>query len=195
VVPEIVKLEIESEISGFEITTLERLLTSFDNIEIEAANKRNVFLENKARNFNPYNDDEGCIEEDAFFEEFNRISIEQELKQEFLNSTATWLFHLFERQKKRVLGSDKTSILKGQLADDGYVLDTCADWLVLNKELRFAANAIKHGPESNAAKGLSTNYPNLIDNSNVRLSKDDIVRYINALKSFWKKALHEKVIL
>lgn len=190
-----VKLEIKNEINGFEKTTLERLLSSFDNIEIEAANKRKVFLDNKARNFNPDTDDDGCIEEDAFFEELNHISIEQELKQEFLNSTAIWLFHLFERQKKRVLGSDKTDTLKEQLAVDSYDLDTCSDWLVLNKELRLAANAIKHGSESNAAKDLSTKFPNLIDNENVKLSKTDIIRYINSLKAFWEKALRGKVVL
>ncbi|WP_318414119.1 hypothetical protein [Photobacterium leiognathi] len=193
--PERVKLEIESEINGFERTTLKRLLRSFDQIETEAANKRKDFLENKFRNFNPDTDDEGCIEDNAFFEELNHISVEQELKQEFLNSSATWLFHLFERQKKRVLGSDKTDILKQQFTADGYDLDTCTDWLVLNKELRLVANSIKHGSESTAAKDLSAKYPNLIDNANVRLSETDIVRYIDALKAFWEKALHGKVVL
>ncbi|TMO88111.1 hypothetical protein [Pseudoalteromonas ruthenica] len=193
--PERVKLEIEDEINGFKKTTLERLLNSFDNIEIEAANERTVFLENKARKFNPDSNDEGSVEEDAFFAELNYISIEQELRQEFLNSTAIWLFHLFERQKKRVFDSDKTDVLKELLVRDGYDLDSCTDWLVLNKELRLAANAIKHGTDSKAFKDLKTKFPELIDNANVKLSKIDIVRYIDALKAFWDKALCGKIAL
>lgn len=193
--PEIVKLEIEDEINGFERTTLERLFNSFDSIEEEAADNRKSFLDTKARSFNPDTDDEACIEEDAYFKEINHIFIEQELKQEFLNSIATWLFHLFERQKKRVLGSDKTDILKPQLAADGYCLDSCQDWITLNKELRFVANAIKHGHESDAGKTLRVKYPSLIDNNLIKLSKLDIERYIKALRVFWEKALDGKVVL
>lgn len=193
--PEIVKLEIEDEINGFERTTLERLLKSFDDIESVAAEKRIAFFDSKARSFNPDIDDEGCIEEDAYFKEISHIFIEQDLKQEFLNSAATWLFHLFERQKKRVLGSDKTDILKSKLATDGYSLDSCQDWKVLNMELRLAANAIKHGHESDAAKTLLVKYPSLIDSDRVKLSKPDIERYIRALRVFWEKALDGKVVL
>ncbi|AVQ86487.1 hypothetical protein C7R88_03655 [Plesiomonas shigelloides] len=193
--PEIVKIKVEDEINGFETTTLERLFNSFDSIESEAAAKRKAFIDSKARNFNPDIDDEGCIQEDAYFEELNYIFIEQNLKQEFLNSTATWLFHLFERQKKRVLGSDKTDILKPKLAADGYVLDSCHNWSVLNKELRMAANAIKHGQKSDAARKLSADYPDLVDRDGVKLSKHDIERYINALRMFWEKALNGKVVI
>lgn len=193
--PEIIKLEIEDEIDGFERTTLERIFNSFDSIEQESTYIRKSFLESRAKNLNPDADDEGCIEEDAYFEEINHVFIEQNLKQEFLNSTATWLFHLFERQKKRVLGSDKTDILKPKLAADGYSLDTCRDWLNLNKELRLAANAVKHGPESNSAKDLAKKFPQLVSNGNVKIEKSDIERFIVSLKVFWGKALNGKVVL
>src|SRR5690606_31150874 len=193
--PEIVKLKLEDEINGFERTILERLFYSFDSIEKEAIYKRKAYFESKAKNFKPDTDEEACIEEDAYFEEINHICIEQKLKQEFLNSTATWLFHLFERQKKRVLGSDKTDILKPKLAADGYSLDTCQDWLNLNNELRLAANAIKHGPESKAAKDLTIKFPKLVNGSNVQIEKSDIERYMSSLKIFWEKALNGKVVL
>ena len=96
----IVKLDIEHEIDGFERTTLTRLLNSFEDIELEANEIRRKFLEKRAKYFNPDIDDEADIEEEAYFNEINYLSIEQELRQEFLNSTATWLFHLFEKQKK-----------------------------------------------------------------------------------------------
>ncbi|MGO2213394.1 hypothetical protein ACTXJ2_12750 [Psychrobacter alimentarius] len=193
--PEIVKLNIEHEIDGFERTTLTRLLNSFGDIELEATEKRRKFLEKKSKSFNPDIDDEASIEEDAYFEEVNHFSIEKELRQEFLNSTATWLFHLFEKQKNRVLGSDKSSILKPQLAKDNYDLSTCPNWAILNKELRLAANVIKHGFDGQSGKNLKLNFPHLIVNGDVVLSETDIRRYITALRCFWEKVLENKVIL
>jgi hypothetical protein len=192
---EIIKLEIENEINGFERTTLDRLLEGFDNIESEAAEKRRSFLDRKARSFDPDFDDEACIEESGFLEELHHISIEEALKQEFINSVATWLFHLFEKQKKRVFGSDQTDFIKPKLAQNGYKLDSSSEWSILNKELRNAANAIKHGSESDAAKELFKKYPNLFEKNCVILSKSDVERYISALRKFWNKVFNGQVIL
>ncbi len=189
-----VKLEIEEEISGFERTIFGRLFGCFDSIEQEAIRKRRDLLDSKSRNFDPDIDDEACIEEDAYFEEINHLLSEHHLKQEFLNSTATWLFHLFERQKKRVLGSDKTDILKPTLDADGYSIESCQDWQVLNKELRLAANTVKHGPESDMAKKLSVDFPRLANGGNVKIEKSDIERYIGSLRVFWEKVLDGKVV-
>ena len=189
--PEIVKLNIEHEIDGFERTTLTRLLNSFEDIKLEATEKRRKFLEKKSKSLDPDIDDVGMIEEDAYFEEVNHFLIEQELKQEFLNSTAVWLFHLFERQKIRAFGSADTDILKPLLAQDNYVLDSCSDWKVLNKELRYVANVIKHGFEGDSGLNLNKYSPNLIVNESVVLTKTDIQRYIKALRNFWTKALED----
>lgn len=187
--PKIIGLVIEQEIDGFERTTLKRLLSSFNDIESEAAERRRVFLKEKAKSFNPDIDDEGLIEEEAYFKEVNHFLIEQELKQDFLNSTGVWLFHLFERQKKRTFESDQTKILKSMLAKKNYNIDACPNWSVLNKELRNAANAIKHGSGSGAAKQLYLISPKLFINGNIILSAADIQRYIDALRAFWIKAL------
>lgn len=187
--PKIVKLGIEHEIDGFERTTLTRLLNSFADIELEANEIRRKFLEKRAKHFNPDIDDEADIEEEAYFNEVNYLSIEQELRQEFLNSTATWLFHLFEKQKKRVLGSDKSPILEQLLAKNNYIISSCSDWAILNQELRHAANAIKHGLDGSSGKKLKQDFPHLISNGKVILSEINIRHYIAALRCFWKKAL------
>ena len=189
--PEIIKINIEQEIDGFERTTLTRLLNSFESIELEAIEKRKLFLEKKSKSLDPDIDDVGMIEEDAYFEEVNHFLIEQELKQEFLNSTAVWLFHLFERQKIRAFGSADTDILKPLLAQDNYDLDSCSDWKVLNKELRYVANVIKHGFEGDSGLNLNKYSPNLIVNESVVLTKTNIQRYIKALRNFWTKALED----
>ena len=187
--PEIIKINIEQEIDGFERTTLTRLLSSFESIESEAIEKRKLFLEKKSKSFDPDIDDVGMIEEDAYFEEVNHFLIEQELKQEFLNSTAVWLFHLFERQKIRAFRSADTDILKPLLAKDNYKLDSCSDWKLLNKELRTVANVIKHGFDGKSGRNLNQYFSNLIVNESVVLNKSDIQRYIKALRGFWTKVL------
>jgi hypothetical protein len=195
VYPERVKLDIQYEIDGFEKTTLTRLLSSFDTIDVEASAKRQEFLEAKSISFDPERDDEVCIEENGFFEELNHVVIEEALKQEFLNSTVTWLFHLFERQRIRVYGTHLTNPLKIKLRENNYDLDTCQDWRVLNKELRYAANAIKHGSKSDAMNDLIKHYPNLIHSDKVVITKNDVERFLSALRVFWSKALHNQVVL
>lgn len=192
---EITKIIIDNEINSFERMALQRILSSFDSIESEALEKRKLYLETKSKNFDPERDDEGCIEENGYFEELNHVLIESALMQEYLNSVATWLFHLFERQKKRVFYSDKTDLLKLKLAEIGYHLDSCTDWNTLNKELRLSANAIKHGSESDAAKELQKHSPKLFSNGCVILLQEDIERYLAALRDFWSKALYKQVIL
>lgn len=190
-----VKLDIEYDINGFERTILERLLSSFETIEAEAKEKRQKFLEYTSKNFNPEHDDEGRIEEDGYFEEVNQIHIEESLKQEFLNSTVSWLFHLFEKQKIKVFGTHLTDALKSKLLYNNYDLNTCPNWRILNKEIRFAANAIKHGVQSQAMSGLIQNYPSLVENNVVVISRSEIIRYLSALRCFWEKALQNQVVL
>ncbi len=193
--PERVKIEIEDEINGFERTTINRLLNCFDNIESEAAEKRKCFLDSKSQCFNPDRDDQACIEEDGYFIELNQVFIETALKQEYINSIATWMFHLFERQKKRFFGSDETDIIKPILDQCDYDIDSCPHWKTLNKELRYSANGVKHGLESGAAIKLLSIYPCLFENGCIVLKKNDIERYLAALRYFWDKTLHGRVVL
>ena len=192
---EIVKLEITDEIDGFERTTLNRLLPSFETINVEAIEKRQKYLKRRSEIFDPDRDDEACIAEDGFFEELNHVHIENELKQELLNSTSTWLFHLLERQKIRVFGTHKSDDLKPKLLQQNYDISSCDNWVILNKELRLVANSIKHGNESNAMKDLLKKYPNLVKDNRVVISKADLERYILALRLFWSKALDGQVAL
>ncbi|HFQ4951555.1 hypothetical protein HQK29_23100 [Vibrio vulnificus] len=193
--PERVKLNIESQIDGFEFTILERLLSSFSDIENEAKAKRLNYLAEKSKSFDPDLSDEACIEEDAYFEELEHLDVHSSLKTEFLNSSATWLFHLFERQKKDIFGTDLTAPIKTQLLSDGYDIQNCSDWHLLNKELRTLANAVKHGSQSDAAKRLSNDFSTLLSNDEIVVNEVDIRKYISALKAFWSKALYKKVVL
>lgn len=192
--PKIIHLTIKEEIYGFKRTTLDRLLPNFDSIENEAKERRSKYLKNKFANFDPDVDDEGCIEEDAYFEEINHIDIETKLKQEYLNSCAVWLFHIFEKQKKRVFQTDKSKKLKNILCKQGYDLNTCPSWEILNNQLRLAANSIKHGIQSSAFKQFSKNFPSIVKDDSVIINRQHLENYIVCLDNFWNKALTDKLI-
>lgn len=186
--PKIAKINIDSEIDNFE-NTISKMLMCFSDIEAEAQEKKKSYLDKKSKVFNPDLDDDALIEESAYFIEIDYIFTEELLKTNFLNSSAVTLFHIFEKQKKRVLGSDKTDILKPKLAKNGYVLDSCKDWNILNKELRQVANVTKHGLDSESGIKFKENFPSLIENGNIALTESDIKRYVKALKNFWSKTL------
>ncbi|HIF9127068.1 TPA: hypothetical protein ACX6PM_003378 [Photobacterium damselae] len=193
--PEHVKLNIESQIAGFEFTILERLLSSFSDIENEAKEKRSNYLAEKSKSFSPDLSDEAYIEEDAYIEELEHLNIHSTLRTEFLNSSAIWLFHLFERQKKNFFGTDQTDPIRVQLLSGGYDIQNCSDWNLLNRELRTLANAVKHGSQSDAAKRLTNNFPTLLSNGEIVVNEGDIRKYTSALKTFWSKALYQKIVL
>jgi hypothetical protein len=192
--PERVKLELEDEINGFE-RTFNRLLSCFDNIETEAAEKRQNFLDRKSESFNPDRDDEACIEEDGYFIELNHVFIETTLKQEYINSIAVSLFHLFERQKNRIFDSAETDEIKPKLDQSCYGIDSCQNWKILNKELRHFANTVKHGLDSKSGKKLQSKYPLLFENGCLVLKRSDIERHLAALRYFWDKLLNGRVVL
>jgi hypothetical protein len=193
--PERVKLEIESQINGFESTVLGRLVGSFSDIASEAKVKKQDYLDLQSRNFNPETSDEGVIAENAYFEEYCYLSEQELLKTEFLNSSATWLFHLFERQKKTYFGTDTSGDIQTQLLADGYDISQCPSWNLLNKELRTVTNAVKHGAASQAAQRLKTQFPHRLLKGQIVVDDSTLNQYISALRVFWAKALHNKIVL
>ncbi|EKJ5338287.1 hypothetical protein PGI88_004404 [Vibrio vulnificus] len=195
--PEICKINIEVGINGFEKTVFERLLIAFDSIENEARELKEQYLSEKSKNFHPDHDDEASIYEYAEAMEGFYVCDERELRQDFLNSSVTWLFHLFEKQKKYIYSTDKTEDIKKHLIkkNSPYDVETCPYFKVINKEMRSLANAVKHGEQSDAMQKLRINYSNYVQNEKIIVSKVDIEKFIFSLRQFWKKALHDEIVL
>ncbi|WP_407558933.1 hypothetical protein [Vibrio parahaemolyticus] len=195
--PEIYKINIETGISGFEKTVFERLLIAFDGIENEARELKKQYLNEKFKNFHPDYDDEASIYEHAEAMEGFYVCDERALRQDFLNSSVTWLFHLFEKQKKYIYDTDKTEDIKKQLKNrkSPYDVETCPYFKVINKEMRSLANAVKHGEQSDAMQKLRNNYSNYIQNEKIIVSKTDIEKFVLSLRRFWRKALHDEIVL
>ncbi len=182
---EIIKLQVEESIEGMRKTIMQRLLPAFDSIVLESKTKEGDCLQRYSKVFNPDIMDEGCTYEDAYFEGLNYLFAEESLKQEFLNITVPWIFHLFEKQKKLVFGTDKTNEIKLKLAKINIDLNLNNNWQIVNKELRHLANTIKHGLKSDAAQSLAACRPDLIVNEEIRVTKVDVEKYIHALNIFW----------
>lgn len=195
--PEIYKINIEAGINGFEKTVLDRLLSAFDEIENEAKELKEQYLIEKSKNFHPDLDDEASIYEHAEAMEGFYVYDEMALQQDFLNSSVTWLFHLFEKQKKYIYMTDKTEDIKNQLKikSSPYDVDLCSYFKVINQEMRTLANAVKHGDQSDAMEKLRSNYSSYVQGEKIIVSKRDIEKFIFSLREFWKKALHDEIVL
>ncbi len=186
--PPIIKIEVQEEINNFEQNIFERLLPCFDEIEQEAKKKKKDFLERKFKNFDPDFDDEGIIEEDAYFVEVNHVLLEEELKNNFIKSSLVSLYHLLECQNQRIFACYKYNDLqKVLLSEQKYDMSKCSNWNILDNELRVLANAIKHGSSSKAMQNVPKKY--LDKNGNILLTGNDLKNFIEVLKNYWNKAL------
>lgn len=192
--PEIFLLEVQEEIKNFSVS-FNRLLLSFTNIDAEASYEAEKYLEKRCREFNPEIDDEGIIYENAYFKEVNYAYSQYESKQNFLNTSVVSLFHIFERQFKKVFEPTTQGWLdimkKASYFNTDYNVEICPNFEIINKELRLLANAIKHGQHSNAFKKLKKEYPNFINEHDcIQVCKEDIEKYINSIQYFWSNAIN-----
>lgn len=191
---EIVRLDIFEEISGFERSVFNRLLPCFDDIEQEAKQRGSDYLQRRNKNFDPELDDDGCIEDDALSIELCHIELETKLKQNFLNSCAVELHHLLEKRLDLVFGGHTQEAIASKINKNGYDIAQCSNWVLLNEELRHAANAIKHGLNGHSGQKLTKQNPSLISENDIKISEADLKKYVTALQDFWNAALEKRII-
>lgn len=191
---EIVRLDIFEEISGFERSVFNRLLPCFDDIEQEAKQRSSDYLQRRNKNFDPELDDDGRIEDDALSIELCHIELETKLKQNFLNSCAVELHHLLEKRLDLVFGGHTQEAIASKINKNGYDIAQCSNWALLNKELRHAANAIKHGLNGHSGQKLTEQNSSLISKNAIKVSEADLKKYVIALQNFWNAALDKRVI-
>lgn len=191
---EIVRLDIFEEISGFERSVFNRLLPCFDDIEQEAKQRGSDYLQRRNKNFDPELDDDGCIEDDALSIELCHIELETKLKQNFLNSCAVELYHLLEKRLKAVFGGYTQADIEPKININGYDIARCSNWALLNQELRHVANAIKHGLNGSSGEKLKQQSSSLICKNNIKITGDNLRKYVAALQGFWGAALDKRII-
>ncbi len=185
------KYDILNNLKYVSETIIKRLFSTFESIEQEANDAEKVAYEKSSQFFNPETMDETFGMDEAYHEGVEHYIIHNEMKNEFLNSSITWLFHLFEKDCNRVFitqdGKEKKRIIESL----GIDTSTGSQWSKCNSELRLIANTIKHGKGSSSRqlKSIKPNYfvKNIlgVSDDKIQITIDDIEYYIENIKGFW----------
>jgi hypothetical protein len=172
-------------------TIKSRLVPTFDLIEEEAKVIEEQKLDELYKNFNPDTMDIGSCYEDAHSKGASHYVIHNEMKKEFLNHQSTLLFHIFEKDCKKMFPNLSGNDLKDKLQEIGISTEDNSSWYKINKELRLICNVIKHGtgPSYDDLKRLredlfKNNFGFLLK-SDIEISLNDIEVYGNEMKKFW----------
>ncbi|MEA2048920.1 MAG: hypothetical protein U9O64_10815 [Campylobacterota bacterium] len=195
------KYHIFDKIASIEETIFNRLLPAYNNIEEEAKKVEDEKLKELAKTFNPDIMDAGEAYQKAWEEGAEHYTLQHAMKTEFLLSTATWLFHLFEKDCREMCPElyNKPEDLKSELEKIGIYCDNNSDWYKINTELRLVANTIKHGEGGsyNRLKTLKPDYfevsTSYLTDNTIEISEEAIQIYIENMKSFWE-SFFDKVL-
>ena len=173
-------------------TIIQRLYSTFDCIAQEADLVEEKAYEKSAQYFDPETMDETYGMEEAFHEGVNHFLIHDAMKNEFLNSSVTWIFHLFEKDCNRIFATDNGDKKKKILENLGIDISSSSLWIKCNLELRLVANTIKHGKGTSSVK-LQAIRPDLFkanmfgtSDHEIQLTINDIKKYLSELTLFWE---------
>jgi len=173
-------------------TIIKRLYSSFDSIEEVSKSVENEVYKRSSAYFYPDTMDETHGMDEAYHEGVNHYLVHTQIKQEFLNSSITWIYHQFEKDCSRLFDTTDGNEKKDILIKLG--IDTSKDslWSKCNNELRFLANTIKHGKGVSSEK-LKSLRPELFKKSvlgvsehEIETSTNDVELYVKHLINFWE---------
>lgn len=196
---EIDKITILERIEAVTKTISDRLLPTFENIETEAKELSERKLQELSRHFNPDTMDESVFFEQAYHRGVDHYIIQEKMKIEFLKSSITWLFHLFEKDCTYIFNTEDGDQKRHILTTLEIDVSNRSNWYKCNKELRYLANSIKHGKGSSFEKlkelrpDLINESDNLLSNSSIIVDISVISDYSECIKSFWN-ILFDKIL-
>ena len=193
------KHQVLSKIETVYKTITERLLPSFNSIQIEANDVEQDTLERLSENFNPDYMDDADVYDQAYHAKISHFLIQTEMKEEFIKSAVTWLFHLFEKDCTYIFDTEDGNQKQSDLSNLGIDISQLSDWYICNKEMRILSNAIKHGA-GNSLTQLKTIRPDLFttavtpfSDDKIKITENDLVKYVGAMNNFWN-AVFNKVL-
>lgn len=187
------KIEILTRLDIVLDTIKNRFLPTFDRISDEANTIYEQTLEKSSEFFNPETMDESSFFDEAMSEASYFYTLQNEMKQEFLNHQSTLVYHIFELDCKKMfpLTYSNCMVLEQELSKLGIDISNVSNWYKINTELRLINNVIKHGKgrSYNQLKPLKANLFsndfNFLITSELKLTIIDIENYINYIKNFW----------
>ncbi|QOY52304.1 hypothetical protein [Candidatus Sulfurimonas baltica] len=181
------------------ITTIEtRLLPSFDNLEVEAQAAADKRLEELAETYGGAEDPSPYYEE-AYDTGGEYYVTYTEMKNDFLNMTTVWLYHLFEQDCNKIFSDTKWGIRKEKIASLSISTITPSNFYKINEELQHICDINKHG-DGRAKEKLLVIRPDLIDSKIEKhfgdnpdttthtlknISLKQLKEYAEYMKSFW----------
>ncbi len=189
------------KIDAIQSTIFERLLPVYNDIETEAEAVAKAKYDELGKNFNPETMDESDAIQKAWEEGSEYYVLQHAMKVEFLLSTATWLFHLFEKDCRAMCPKlyNQPAKLQTKFEEMGIGCDTTSDWYKTNTELRLVANTIKHGKGGSSKKlqAIRPEYFNTessyLTDAEIEITHQNIQSYIEHMKSFWS-SFFDKVL-
>lgn len=187
------KIEILERIDSISKTINDRLIPTFDLLEDEAKALGKKRFEKLSADFHPDFMDEASVYEQAFDEDIYHYYLHSEMRREFVNSSITWLFHLFEKDCGKIFQTSDGNNNKSELEKLSINAGEGSLWDICNTELRLIANTIKHGQGQSFEK-LKSRKPETIKSFNgflsdgkIEITSEDLNCYISAMKNFWQE--------
>lgn len=183
---EIDKIDTINNVRYVSDTIINRLYSSFDSIEAESQAVEAAAYQNSAKNFNLETMDESHGLDEAFHDGVSHYLVHTHMKQEFLNSSITWLFHQFERDCTHIFQTEDGNVKKKLLNALNVDTSQQSSWKICNSELRDLANAIKHG-EGHSLTRLKSTKPNVFKygTNQIEVKVTDVEGYTRNLLDFW----------
>lgn len=123
-----------------------------------------------------------------------------EAKNDILNLSSVWLYHMFEKHCNEIFSSENWKIRKNKLKELKILMGKDSNFYFINDILQDICNIHKHGKDSRAQKRLVAIRKDLFD---IKVSKqllsnqvtteyriknltiDDLIFYANQIKDFW----------
>lgn len=154
--------------------------------------------------------DEKALENDAidFFKEvsddydtvLSDVLFMLDMKQDILNLSSVWLYHLFEKHSNEVFSDKSWKKRKEKLRRIGISISEESDFYKIDKELQDICNIYKHGEKSDAVERLFKIREDLFTITKFKrfncekekvvhklnpFTFEDLVYYSNIVKNFW----------
>lgn len=190
--------EIVESIDNLIATIETRLLPTFNGLEEEAKSVADNRLEELAKQYGGA-EDPSPYYEDAYDTGAEHYQIYTEMKNDFLNMSTAWLFHLFEQDCNRIFHTNDGSVRKTKLTALSIATTQPSNYYKINKELRLICNVTKHGDGDSQVSLLKIrpdlfdsetkpkfmNNPSTITHTLKNVSLVQIKEYAEYMKSFW----------
>jgi len=168
-----------------------KLLPAFSNLEKEAKEIEEKTLEESHSRFNPDTMCPSTFYEDAYFAGVEHYLMYTQMKNDFLNMTIVWLYHMFEQDCNKMFSNKKWGDRKAKLTTLSISTTAPSNFYKINEELQHICDINKHGDGRAKAKllvirpDLFEKKPFSSEETLKNISLEQLKEYAENMKVFW----------